>query len=339
MEIRENVILAPYTTFGIGGPARYFCEVKSVEDLKSALSFSKQNNLRLFILGDGSNILVSDKGFDGLVIKMGIKGLEYKDSGNYTILSVGAGENWDYVVKQAVERSLGGIENLSLIPGTAGAAVYQNIGAYGVELKDVLLNAEVMDAESGEIITLSKDDCRFGYRDSIFKHQEGANIIILQANIRLSKNNEPKTGYPDLVKIFEGMSPSVVEIRKAIIETRKRKLPYPAEISNAGSFFKNPIITAEHFEKIILNYPDLKSFKLQDGSVKLFVAQMIEKCGWKGKTCGNVGVSDKHSLVLVNYGKGTAREIMVLAEDIKKTVKDRFEVELELEVEAITTTP
>src|SRR3990167_8969452 len=166
MEIRKNIILAPYTTLGIGGPARYFCEVGSVDDLKSALKFSKENSLRFFILGGGSNILISDKGFDGLVIKMEIKGREFKDE----LLIVGAGENWDEVVVAAVERGLGGIENLSLIPGTAGAAVCQNIGAYGVEIKDVLESVEVLDAESREIKTFSNNNCRFGYRFSVFKN-------------------------------------------------------------------------------------------------------------------------------------------------------------------------
>jgi len=346
------VVLAPYTTFGIGGPARYFCEVESVNDLKNALKFSKENHLCFFILGGGSNILISDKGFGGLVIKMGIKGLEFTDKNDYSILSAGAGENWDKVVATAVEMSLGGIENLSWIPGTAGAAVYQNIGAYGVELKDVLESAEVLDSESGEIKTFSNNNCKFEYRDSVFKYKESSNLVILRANLRLSTNNKPKLIYPDLVRIFEGKKPSVSAVRQAVIETRKRKLPYPTEIpgwakaspqepsprneiGNAGSFFKNPIVTAKHFEKIALNHPDLKGFKLADGSVKLFVAQMIEKDGWKGKRFGKVGVSEKHSLVLVNYGKGTAEDMVNLAEKIKLSVKDKFGVELEPEVEMI----
>ena len=329
MEIRENVTLAPYTTFKIGGPARYFCEVESVDDLKNALKFSKENDLHFFILGGGSNILVSDKGFDGLVIKMGIKGMEF----NGELLTAGAGENWDGVVEQAVEKNLGGIENLSLIPGTAGAAVCQNIGAYGVELKDILESVEVLDAESGKIKTFSNNNCRFGYRFSVFKNDN--NLIILRTNLMLSKNSKPNINYPDLAKIFEDKKPSVSEIRNAVMQIRRRKLPYPDELGNAGSFFKNPEISETQFKNLIISYPDLKGFNSSKGLVKLSAAQLIEKCGWKGKTCGNVGVSNKHSLVLVNYGKGTAEEIIGLAEDIKMAVKDGFGVDLEPEVQVV----
>lgn len=335
MKIKENVILAPYTTFGIGGPARYFCEVKSVEDLKIALKFSRKNNLRFFILGGGNNILFTDNGFNGLVIKIEIKGLEFKDGEDFSILSAGAGENWDYVVGEAVKRNLGGIENLSLIPGTAGAAVYQNIGAYGVELKDVLESAEVLDSESGEIKIFSNKDCRLQYRNSIFKKKEGARFVILKVIMRLSKNWEPKINYPDLIKAFEGMNPSILDVRSAVIEIRKKKLPYPPEIYNAGSFFKNPVVTESRFKNLVLRHPDLKRFNSNSGSVKLSAAQLIEKCGWKGKIFGNVGVSQKHSLVLVNYGNGTAKEVSDLAREIKLSVKDRFGVELEAEVEII----
>ncbi|MEK7076506.1 MAG: UDP-N-acetylmuramate dehydrogenase [Patescibacteria group bacterium] len=335
MEIRENVILAPYTTFRIGGPARYFCEVTSIEDLKRALQFSKENNLHFFILGLGSNILVSDKGFGGLVIKMGIKGLEFKEGNEGSIMSAGAGENWDEVIAASVERGHSGIENLSLIPGTAGAAVYQNIGAYGVELKDVLESAKVLDIGSGEIKTYSNKDCKFGYRNSVFKTNKKQDLIILKINLRLLKNNEPNLNYPDLAKMFEGKKPSALEVRNAVIEIRKNKLPYPAEVGNAGSFFKNPTIKTSNFQFLISKHPDLKGFDQGDGTVKLSAAELIEKCGWKGKTRGNVGVSGKHALVLVNYGKGTEEEILDLAKEIKNVVRDQFGMELEPEVEVV----
>jgi len=331
MTINENIILAPYTTFGIGGPARYFCEVESVKDLKSALKFSKENNLRFFVLGGGSNILISDEGFNGLVIKMVIKGLEF----NEELISAGAGESWDYLVEQAVEINLGGIENLSLIPGTIGAATYQNIGAYGVELKDVFESAEVFDINSGEIRTLFKKDCCFDYRDSIFKHKEGKNFVILKACLRLNKNNKPKINYPDLAKIFKDKTPSVLEIRNVVIQTRRNKLPYPDEIGNAGSFFKNPTTTEIQFKNLILKHPDLKGFNLDGGLVKLSAGQLIERCGWKGRRNEKVGVSNKHSLVLVNYGKGTANQILDLAKQIEESIKNEFGVILEREVQVI----
>lgn len=335
MKIKENVILAAYTTFKIGGPARYFCEVASGDDLKSALQFSKENNLSIFVLGSGSNILVSDKGFNGLVIKISIKGLVFKDEKNYAILSVGAGENWDEVVAAAVGHNIGGIENLSLIPGTAGAAVYQNIGAYGVEIKDVLESTEVLDTSSGEIKTFSNNDCKFGYRDSFFKTKEGQNLIIFKVNLKLLKNQEPNINYVDLAKRFYGKKPAILEVRNAVIEIRRNKLQYPDEIGNAGSFFKNPMISEAQFKNLTLNHSDLKGFNLGNGLFKLSAAQLIEKCGWKGKTSGSVGVSEKHSLVLVNYGKGTAGEIVGLAEEIKKGIMDEFGVGLEQEVEAV----
>ena len=335
MIIRENIILAPYTTFRIGGPAKYFCEVKSVDDLRFALRFSKEKNLPIFVLGAGSNVLISDEGFNGLVVKMNIKGLDFNDEKGHAILSIGAGESWDCVVERSVERGLSGIENLSLIPGTAGAAVYQNIGAYGVELKDVFENCKVLDTVSGEIGDLFVEDCVFGYRDSFFKHEQGTNLVVLGVNLNLSKTQKLNINYPDLNKIFEGKNPSVADVRQAVVDTRKRKLSYPDELGNAGSFFKNPIITTSHFKNLTLTHSDLKGFKLADGSVKLFVAQLIEKLGWKGKRFGNVGVSEKHSLVLVNYGKGTAEEVLNLADKIKKDIWGQFGVKLESEVQVI----
>ena len=297
------------------------------------MDFSKENNLRFFILGGGSNLLISDKGFDGLVIRMSIKGLEFKDEKDYSILRAGAGENWDGVVAAAVEQNLSGIENLSLIPGTAGAAVYQNIGAYGVELKDVFESAEVFDAGSGEIKNFSSIDCGFGYRDSVFKNDR--DLIILKINLKLSKKFKPNIKYPDLIKLFESKNPSITDVRQAVIQIRKKKLPYPAEVGNAGSFFKNPTIKISNFQFLISKHPDLKGFDQGDGTVKLSAAELIEKCGWKGKTRGNVGVSGKHALVLVNYGKGTEEEILDLAKEIKNVVRDQFGMELEPEVEVV----
>ena len=333
------MILAPYTTFRIGGPARYFCEVGSVDDLKIALQFSKENNLHIFVLGSGSNILVSDKGFDGLVIKMDIKGLEFKDGSDCTILSVGAGEDWDGVVAAAIERNLGGIENLSWVPGSVGGAVHQNIGCYGTELKEVLEWADVLDCRTNEIHRFTNKDCCFDYHESVFLSNAGK-FVILQAGIRLSKNSTAKIIYPDLVKYFKDSSeePDLKKVRTALAEIRRAKGTKHepgGKIGSAGSFFRNPVVGREHYDKLILKHDDLKGFSLENNLVKLSSAQLIEKCGWKGKTCGDVGVSEKHSLVLVNYGKGTAEEITGLAEDIKMSVKNEFGVELESEVEVI----
>ncbi|MBI4158264.1 MAG: UDP-N-acetylmuramate dehydrogenase [Candidatus Yanofskybacteria bacterium] len=356
--MKHNIPLAPFTTFRIGGSARFFVEVKSADELAEAVKFKQDNRLSCFVLGGGSNILVSDDGFDGLVIKMNICDLWITDIecrlSTGVVLRAGAGKLWDDVVFCAVERNAGGIENLSLIPGTVGGAVYQNIGAYGAELKDVLKSVKVFDAKTGNIIELSNAECGFKYRSSIFKKSK--DLIILEAELMLSrsKNYRPDTHYPDLKKKFNHHNhninhdtfsvklsydnfteniPTIVEIRQAVIEIRRSKIPYPDEVSNAGSFFKNPVIKISNFKSLISKYPDLKGHKMGDGSIKLSAAQLIEKAGFKGKRFGNVGVSDKHALVLVNYGGGTAKGLIDLAMDIKEEIRVKFDVKLELEVE------
>ncbi len=334
MTIKKNIKLARYTTFGIGGAAKFFVEARSIEDLKKAVKFSRNKKLKLFILGGGSNILLPDEGIAGLVIKISLEGIKFSNKGS--LVSVGAGEVWDSIVAKTVKKGWGGIENLSLIPGTMGGAVYQNIGAYGSELKDILENVEVLDIKTGEIKKLSNKDCRFGYHDSIFQHKEGEDYIVLSANLKLSKNPIPKIEYPDLIKYFENRKPTINEVRKALIKIRKSKLVYPTlHIGTAGSFFKNPVVRLKHFNKITNEHSDIKGREAGLGFVKLFAGQLIEKAGWKGKRLGNIGVSEKHALVLVNYGKGTSGEIKILAKKIKKDVNSRFGVKLEPEVRFI----
>ena len=335
MEIRKNIILAPYTTLGIGGPARYFCEVGSVDDLKSALKFSKENSLRFFILGGGSNILISDKGFDGLVIKMEIKGREFKDE----LLIVGAGENWDEVVVAAVERGLGGIENLSLIPGTAGAAVYQNIGAYGQELKDTFLKLKAYDIKLAKFVLMDKSQCQFGYRNSIFKNPNCKNrYIIFEVTLQLKKSNLAKVSYDSLAKYLERQQikiPSLRKVRAAVLALRQEKLEDPRRNGNAGSFFKNPVISKGVFQKIQKQYPDIPNFLSENGKVKIFAGWLIEKANWKGKKYKKVGVSGKNALVLINLGGGSAKEIQELAEKIVVSVHKNFGIKLVPEVQFI----
>ncbi len=335
MLIERNKLLAPLTTFRIGGRAKFFVEAKSIDDVRDAVQFAKKNDLRIFILGGGSNVLISDKGFDGLVIKISMKGLKFSDTEDSVILSTGAGEIWDDVVGKAVRRNLGGIENLSLIPGTAGAALYQNIGAYGVELKDSFENANVLDIKSGKIKMLLKKDCELGYRDSVFQHKEGKKYVILSVRLRLSKEPKPNIYYPDLIKYFENKKLSIAEVRKAVIKIRRAKLVYPDELGTAGSFFKNPTVPISSFKVLISEYPDIRGRDLGNGLVKLSAAQLIEKAGWKGHRSGNVGVSDKHALVLVSYNRGKAVEIVQLSDKISKDIKTKFRVALEPEVRII----
>ncbi len=337
MRIRKNVKLAKYTTFHLGGPAKYFAEINNVEELKEAADFAKKNKLKTFVLGGGSNVLLPDKGINGLVLAITIKGVEFEVGETHTLLSAGAGEVWDKIVARAVKQGLGGIENLSLVPGTVGGAVYQNIGAYGVELKDVLESVDVFDIKTGIIKTISKGDCQFGYRDSVFQRPEHKDSVIVMASLRLSPDHPPKINYPDLIKYFENKIPTTQEIRKAIIKIRRSKLVYPtASIGTAGSFFKNPVITSADFEKLISDHPDIKGRDVGDGLVKLFAGQLTEKAGWKGKISNNVGVSKRHSMVLVSYKGAKSKDILTLNKNIQKSVKNKFGISLEPEVRIVT---
>mgnify|MGYP001563750202 CR=1 FL=1 len=347
MKIKPNIPLAPLTTFGIGGNAKFFVEVSDVEELKEAVKFTKENKLPIFVLGGGSNILISDNGFDGLVVKMDIRGLNFSDIPAGWYIRVGAGEMWDNVVAQAVELNAGGIENLSLIPGTAGGAVYQNIGAYGSEIKDVLIFVQAYDISIDNIVRLSNEECDFEYRSSIFKKNK--NLIVLEAELLLPKNYIPNLLYSDLQNQFNGRNPTITEIRQAVIEIRLSKIPYQQNIvphffqddghqpfmGNAGSFFKNPIIKISNFEFLISKYLDLKGKNVGNGLVKLSAGQLIEKCGFQGKRFGNVGVSAKHALILINYGGGTSKELAELENIIETAVKAEFGIELEKEVEKV----
>ena len=280
---------------------------------------------------------MSDKGFGGVVIKIALKGIKFLDKGNRVLLSAGAGEIWDDVVAKAVGKNLGGIENLSLIPGTAGAALYQNIGAYGSELKDVFESAEVFDVKSGRVRRLFKKDCKFGYRDTVFQHKEGDDYVILSVNLVLAEDAKPRIVYPDLIKYFADKNPTIAEVRKAVIKIRKAKLVYPGKkLGTAGSFFKNPVISISLFNKLLNKYPDIKGRKNNSGLIKLYAAQLIEKAGWKGQRLGKVGISEKHALVLVNYGGGKAKEIFNLARKVTNNVYAKFGVKLEPEVKVIS---
>ncbi|MBI2064931.1 MAG: UDP-N-acetylmuramate dehydrogenase [Candidatus Yanofskybacteria bacterium] len=329
VKIRKNVKLARYTTFHVGGPAEFFAEVNSVGEVKGVVDFVKKNKLKLFILGGGSNVLLPDKGMKGLVLKVNIKGIKFRNN----LTSAGAGEIWDNIVAKAVAKGLSGIENLSLIPGTVGGAVYQNIGAYGMELKDVLDSVEVFDIKSLAVKRFSNKKCYFGYRQSIFQQSENPRYIILEAGLKLSKNYVPNVEYPDLVKYFGSKKASLSEMRKAIIKIRKTKLVYPSDsIGTAGSFFKNPIVSSALFNKIIKQQPDIKGRETDRGRIKLFAGQLVEEAGWKGKRLGSVGASEKHSMVLVSYKGGKAVDIVKLSNLIRKSVKDKFGVDLEPEV-------
>ena len=326
--------LAPLTTFRLGGPARFLARVRSVGELEEAFELGRQKCLATFVLGGGSNVLFADAGFDGLVVKVDLRGMEFVEREDGVVLRAGAGETWDNLVKAAVKRKLGGIENLSLIPGSVGGALYQNIGAYGAELKDVLRSAQAFDVRTRQARTLTHAECRFGYRNSVIQHRP--ELVVLSATLRLSRVAQRQLAYPDLQRRFRGKAePSLWQVRRAVIQIRKGKFPYAERLGNAGSFFKNPVLKATQFEALLQRCPDLKSFPWGPGCVKVPAAQLIEKAGWKGRRSGNVGVSERHSLVLVHYGHGTSSEMLDLARRIVEDVERNFGITLEPEVRII----
>jgi UDP-N-acetylmuramate dehydrogenase len=334
LRVNTNVSLASLTTLALGGPARFLARVRSVGELGAAFDLARKKRLATFVLGGGSNILFADAGFDGLVIKVDLRGMEFAHRGDEFVLAAGAGETWDGLVRQAVKRKLGGVENLSLIPGSMGGAVYQNIGAYGAELKDVLKSVQAFNVKTRQVKTITNAECRFTYRDSVFQHEP--DLIVLSAVLRLSRIAQPRLAYPDLQRHFAGKSePSLGQVRRAVIKIRKGKFPYAERLGNAGSFFKNPVLRTPQFEALLQRYPDLKSFPCGSGCVKVAAAQLIEKAGWKGRRFGNVGVSDRHSLVLVHYGHGTSSELLDLAHRIVEDMEKKFGITLQPEVRVI----
>ncbi|HKC04830.1 MAG TPA: UDP-N-acetylmuramate dehydrogenase [Patescibacteria group bacterium] len=328
-----SVKFSDITAFRIGGKVDNYLEVKNKEEVKKAVSFAKDNNLQVFILGDGTDILVSDKEFSGLVIKYIGKSFSINEDG--TIESA-AGMNWDELVGKAVEAGLNGIEALSGIPGTAGAAPIQNIGAYGAELKDTFISLEAYDIQNEKFVKFTNKDCDFGYRDSIFKKKDHwQKYIICSITLKLSKNKPEKVSYESLKNYISKENPSLSEIRNAILKVRSEKLEDPKLVGNAGSFFKNPIIDLQEKSKLEEKFPEIKTFPFEE-KFKISAAWLIEKCNWKGKTYKNAAVSAKHALILINPNEeATAKEVLELSEKISEDVYNRFGIKLEREVQLI----
>ena len=335
LTIQSNVSLKSYNTFGIDVTTRYLVEVDNDQDIQTLLQLPDIQSLPKLILGGGSNLLLTQD-FNGLVIKINIKGIEtIKENQDYVWLRAGAGESWHEFVMYCVERGLGGIENLSLIPGTVGAAPMQNIGAYGVEIKDTFDRLEAVDIATGVKRIFTNTDCRFGYRDSVFKNEVKGQYIISNVLFRLDKNPVFHTSYGDIQKTLEQMGVKELTIKaisEAVIKIRRSKLPDPAEIGNAGSFFKNPEIPTSQYEALRNEYPELSGYIINEEIVKVPAGWLIEQCGWKGKRFGNIGVHARQALVLVNYGGGKGIEIKQLAERIQTSVEERFGIHLHTEV-------
>ncbi|HEU5147709.1 MAG TPA: UDP-N-acetylmuramate dehydrogenase, partial [Chryseosolibacter sp.] len=324
--IQENVDLFPYNTFGIHAIARYFVVVRSVEEARNVFRSEQFRTNAHLILGGGSNILLT-KDFDGIVVKNEISGINVVSENDSTVeLRVGSGENWHRLVMFCVERELGGIENLSLIPGTVGAAPMQNIGAYGVEIREVIREVEAIEIKTGDLRSFSRDECAFGYRESVFKQELKNQFFISSITLSLTrKAHHFKVSYGAIKEVLDekGVSDlSIGAISDAVIEIRRKKLPDPAVIGNAGSFFKNPSIDEASFASLKRDYPAIPSFPGENRLVKIPAAWLIEQCGWKGKTFDNIGVHKHQALVLVNYGHGEGKKIWELAMKIQSSVKE-----------------
>ncbi len=314
-----------------------FCEIHSLADLKQAIA--ETSHEQFMFLGGGSNVLLCND-YNGLLIRNAIKGKQIvREDDDYIFLKVYSGENWHDTVMYCVERNWGGIENLSLIPGTVGAAPMQNIGAYGVELEQVFDQLEAFNLHSFELETFNKTQCAFGYRESVFKRQLKGQYFIYSVTFKLSKKPSIHVDYGDIQAVLneKGLSPettSIKDVSAAVIQIRQSKLPDPKVLGNSGSFFKNPQISKEHFEALKLQFPELKGYPQNDG-IKVPAGWLIEQCGWKGKRVGNTGSHAKQALVLVNYGGATGAEIFQVAQDIIKSVSDKFSIQLEPEVNIV----
>lgn len=334
MELLYNVSLQPYNTFGLDVKAKHFAAVHSLAELKQAL-IESENESHLFI-GGGSNLLLT-KDYDGLVILNKIKGLQIeKETEDFVIIKAYSGENWHEFVMYCVDHQWGGIENLSLIPGTIGAAPMQNIGAYGMEIEQVFETLEAINLETLEIEHFNKVECEFGYRESVFKRKKKGQYFIYSVTFRLSKKHKINVDYGDIKAILEqqNIAPelaTIKEVSNAVIAIRQSKLPDPKVLGNSGSFFKNPTISVEQFEALKIKFPDIKGYPNSEG-VKVPAGWLIEQRGWKGKRVGNTGSHAQQALVLVNYGGANGNEVYQLALEIIKSVQTTYGITLEPEV-------
>lgn len=334
LSIDEQVDLQAYNTLRLPSKARFFCRVHDLDTLREAVTHAQSLNLPLLLLGGGSNMVLCHD-FPGLCILIELTGIQRIDlSKNQVLVRVGAGENWHRFVETSINQGYYGLENLALIPGTVGAAPVQNIGAYGVEIKDFLESVEVLDLESLELRTFNREACGFGYRDSIFKGRLRDRYAITSVTFRLNLKPSLAMGYGELAQDLEAIKdrvPGPRDLFEAVCRIRARKLPDPHLLANAGSFFKNPLVDGNRLLQLQAQYPDLVSYPEPDGRFKLAAGWMIDRSGWKGVREGAVGVHEHQALVLVNYGQGRGVDILRLAKAIQLDIFRRFQVELEIE--------
>jgi len=333
--IQENISLKPFHSFAMEVNARYFTRLSSMDQLPQIFGWKKSSSM---VLGGGSNLLFT-KNYDGLIIKNEMKGIHLiREDDHHVYVRAGAGEGWHSLVLHCINNGWAGMENLSLIPGTVGAAPIQNIGAYGVELKDIFFGLEAYHIKEEKLHQFSLNDCAFGYRDSIFKRSLKGELVITQVIFRLNKIPEYKITYGAIEQELEKMNIkelSIQAISQAVCRIRSSKLPDPAVMGNAGSFFKNPAVPENKYSELKEKFPGLVGYHQMDGSYKLAAGWLIEYCGWKGYRRDDAGCHALQSLVLVNYGHATGAEIFTLSEDIQRSVFEKFEVRLETEVNII----
>lgn len=335
MEILENIPLAPFTTLGVGGPAKYFSIARTAEELIRLFDWAGSAGEKVFILGGGSNVLVSDAGFDGLVIKIELGGIEFDKDGDCDVVTAGAGEDWDGFVAQCVDRDLAGVECLSGIPGTVGGTPIQNVGAYGQDVSETIVSVRSFDRACGAIAELSNDQCGFEYRKSIFNTSERDRYVVLSVVYRLMRGGVPKISYKDLQQRFASRIPSMMETRQAVISIRREKSmvidPTDPNSRSAGSFFKNPIVSISVADSIAeeLRLDRIPQFAAGTDEVKIPAAWLIEQAGFKkGFALGNAGISSNHSLAIINRGLATSAELVALKDLIQKAILDKFGVSL-----------
>ena len=334
-DILEKISLRPYNTFGIDVTAEYLLEFKTTDQLRQGLEWSYQQNQPSIILGGGSNVLLT-RDYQGIVLINKLSGIKisHEDDDHVWVKAAG-GEKWHELVMHTVDQRWGGIENLSLIPGSVGAAPMQNIGAYGVEIKDVFVNLEAMNMATLEVETFDNNACEFGYRDSVFKRRLKDKYVILNITLKLAKQPMVNVSYGAIKEVLHELGvihPSIKDVSNAVIAIRNSKLPDPAIIGNAGSFFKNPVVSATKFRGIEKVYPDIPSYPQPDDTIKVPAGWLIEEAGWKGRRHGSVGVHSKQALVLVNYGGAKGGELIRLARDVQASVQEQFGIGLEMEV-------
>jgi len=337
MTVEQNISLKKYNTFGISANAKFFCEVNSINDLTQVLQMEEFPEK--FIISGGSNMLITQD-ITALVVYINIKGKEIiSETEDYVILKVMAGENWHQLVLWTLENGYGGLENMSLIPGNTGTAPIQNIGAYGVELKDTFKSCEAMEIVTQQLQTFTKEDCQFSYRDSYFKNEGKGKYIITSVTFRLSKRNHSlNTSYGAIEQELEKQKvaqPTITAISDAVIAIRQSKLPDPAELGNSGSFFKNPIVSKIEFDIFTKNHPKAPFYKISEDEYKILAGWLIEQCGFKGKRFGDAGVHKNQALVLVNHDKASGSEILALADKIMEAVALKFNIQITPEVNII----